>query len=140
MLPAAHGRSAFAPPAHEATAAHYLRHLGEACAAARAIDLVKPLALTGDVASLMNAPPEVAHALAVLTAPIEILFAQKDLNVLGAEPPVPEDGRPGPAMARALAELQRRFGQPTTGRLDAGTAAAIRYAAGCIYSQDRAGV
>lgn len=121
-----------------ATAAHYLQHLNEAAAASRAIDLVKPAALAADVAALMAAPPEVAHAVAVLTAPLEVLFAQKDLNVLGAEPPVPEDGRMGAATRRAVAELQQRFGQEPTGRISAETAAAIRYAAGCIYSQDRA--
>jgi hypothetical protein len=139
MAPA---RPAFAPPARAGrlTAAHYLRHLGEACTAARAIDILKPAALAGDVASLMNSPDEVVRALVTLTAPIEVLFAQKDLNILGAEPPVPEDGRMGPETARAIAELQRHFGQPVTGKLDSGAAAALRYGAGCIYSQDQASV
>lgn len=125
-------------PRGRATAAHYLDHLNEAAAAARAIDLVKPAALAADLPALMAAPPEVAHALAILSSPIEVLYAQRDLNVLGAEPALPEDGRMGPETAHAIATFQQRFGQEASGRLDAQTAAAIRYAVGCIYSQDRA--
>lgn len=120
------------------TAAHYLDHLNEAAAASRAIDLVKPAALAADLPALMAAPPEVAHALTILSAPIEVLYAQRDLNVLGAEPALPEDGRMSPETMRAIAALQQRFGQQPSGRLDAQTAAAIRYAVGCIYSQDKA--
>jgi hypothetical protein len=126
------------PRGLRATAAHYLDHLNEAAAAARALDLVKPAALAADLPALMAAPPEVAHAIAVLSAPIEVLYAQRDLNVLGAEPALPEDGRMGSETAHAIAAFQQRFGQEASGRLDAQTAAAIRYAVGCIYSQDKA--
>lgn len=120
------------------TAADYLKHLNEAAAAARAVDLVKHEALAADVASLMAAPDEVGHAVAVLGAPIEMLFVQKDLNVLGANPPVPENGTVGRDTERAIAAFQARFGQNPTGRLNSETAAALRYSVGCIYSQDRA--
>lgn len=120
------------------TASHYLQHLNEAAAIARTLDLVKDEAQRADVVALMGAPDEVAHALAAACAPMDVLFAQKDLNVLGAEPAIAEDGRMGATTREALVELQNRFGQSPTGRLDAQTAAAIRYAVGCIYSQDRA--
>jgi len=120
------------------TAANYLAHLNEAAAVARVLDAVKPAAAIADVAQLMESPPEVAEAFAALTAPIEVLFAQRDMNILGAEPPIPEDGCLGPETRRAIAHLQDRFGQEPSGRLDAQTAAAIRYSVGCIYSQDRA--
>ena len=126
------------PRGSRTTSAHYLVHLNEAAAAARAVDLIKPAALAADLASLMAAPPEVAHGLVVLTAPIEVLFAQKDLNVLGAEPALTEDGRMSSETQHAIAAFQKRFGQEPSGRLDAQTAAAIRYAVGCIYSQDKA--
>lgn len=121
------------------TAADYLRHLDEASLAARLLDTVKSVAIIADIASLMQAPPEVAEAIAVLTSPIEVLFAQRDMNILGAEPPVPEDGHMGPETRKAIANLQERFGQEPSGRLDAQAAAALRYATGCIYSQDKAG-
>jgi hypothetical protein len=120
------------------TAADYLRHLNEACWASRVLDEVKPMALAADVAALMQSPPEVAEALHVLCQPIDASFLQKDLNVLGAEPPLPEDGRPGRAMTDAIKALQARFHIQPTGEVDAHTVAAIRYAVGCIYSQDRA--
>ena len=120
------------------TAADYLRHLNEAAAAAAAVDSVKLAASRADMNALLQAPEEVGHAVVVLRAPLEILFLQKDLNVLGVEPPLPEDGKLGPDTRDAVAALQARFGQIQTGRPDPDTAAAIRYAVGCIYSQDRA--
>lgn len=119
-------------------AASYLRHLHDACAAARALDTVKPLAVNADVHGLMNAPDYVASALAALGAPMSTLLAQKNLNVLGASPPLSEDGKLGPKTRAAIAALQAKFGQPVTGQLDSGTAVAIRYGVGCIFSQDRA--
>jgi hypothetical protein len=120
------------------TTADYLQHLHEATAAAQILDSIKSFAQNADVATLMQAPPEVVEALHVLSAPLEVLFAQKDLNVLGAEPPLAEDGVPSRATREAIKAIQSRFGQPPTGRMDGGTAAAIRYAVGCINSQDRA--
>jgi Putative peptidoglycan binding domain len=120
------------------TTADYLQHLHEATVAAQILDLVKPQALGADVARLMQAPPEVVQAFHVLSAPLGVLFAQKDLNVLGATPPLREDGVPSAETRGALRALQARFGQPETGIMDSGTAAAIRYAVGCINAQDRA--
>jgi hypothetical protein len=119
------------------TAADYLRHLNEACWASRMLDEVKPAALAADVTTLMQSPPETAQALQILCQPIDATFLQKDLNVLGAEPPLPEDGRPGRATTEAVKALQGRFGMHPTGEVDAQTVAAVRYAVGCIYSQDK---
>jgi hypothetical protein len=119
------------------TAADYLSHLNEATLAARTLDTVKPLAQSGDVQSLMQAPPEVAQALAALESPMSVLFVQKDLNVLGASPPIAESGSMDRATLEGIKGLQARFGQPSSGRLDASARVAIRYAVGCIHAQDR---
>ncbi len=120
------------------TTADYLQHLHEATVAAQILDLVKPQALAADIVSLMRAPPEVVEAFHVLGAPLDVLFTQKDLNVLGATPPLREDGILNAQTRQAIKAIQGRFGQNPTGMMDSGTAAAIRYAVGCINSQDRA--
>jgi len=102
--------------------------------AARVLDTAKPYALAGDIQTLI-ALPDVGSALAVLAAPIDVLFAQKDLNVLGASPSLAEDGIMGSETQAAIASIQTRFGQNATGVLDDGTAVAIRYAVGCINAQ-----
>ena len=125
-------------PVRSLTSADYLRHLNEACAGARILDRVKPLALRGDVAALMQTPSEVAHALALMSQPIPTLFVQKDLNVLGAEPSLPEDGVAGRATIEAVRNFQTRFKLGASWPVGPETAVAIRYAVGCIYSQDKA--
>jgi hypothetical protein len=120
------------------TTADYLQHLHEASVAAQILDLVKSPALAADIVTLMQAPSEVVEAFHVLGAPLDVLFAQKDLNVLGATPPLREDGVPSAETRQALKAFQARFGQSPTGEMDSGTAASIRYAVGCINSQDRA--
>lgn len=112
----------------------YLRHLHEATMASRVLDLAKPYALAGDIQALM-ALPDVGAALVTLSSPLDVLFAQKDLNVLGASPPLVEDGMMGPETQSAIASIQSRFGQNVTGKLDDGTSVAIRYAVGCINAQ-----
>ena len=131
-------RPAASSPARPHTASDYLRHLNECCWAARVLDGVKPYALLADVPTLMSAPDEVSHAIAVLCQPMETLFLQRDLNVLGSEPPVPEDGRMGRETEEALRALQGALGQHPSGALDQTSAAAVRYAVGCVYSQDKA--
>lgn len=88
----------------------------------------------------MTSSPDVATALQILSAPMSVMFAQKDLNVLGASPSLPENGVMTSATSAAIGGIQARFGQPVTGALDAATAVAIRYAVGCIHAQDRAGI
>lgn len=124
-------------PRPSSTAADYLRHLHEATAAARVLDTVKPQALQADITSLMRASDDVSRALAILSAPIAILDAQKDLNVLGASPPLAENGVMTSSTVEAIKGIQAHFNQPVTGRIDASTAVAIRYGVGCIHSQDR---
>jgi hypothetical protein len=136
------------PPARErlllprrpapATTADYLQHLHEATVAAQILDTYKPQALAADIVSLMQAPAEVVQAFRVLSAPLDVLSAQKDLNVLGAQPPLAEDGVPGPETRAAVRSLQARFGEPATGRMDGRTALLVRYSIGCINAQDRA--
>jgi hypothetical protein len=117
------------------TASDYLRHLHEATMAARVLDMIKPAALAGDVRSITSAPDEVAAALNVLSAPLPVMFAQKDLNVIGAMPPLPEDGVLGTETAEAIKSIQSRFGEAATGALDEATAVVIRYSVGCINAQ-----
>ncbi len=122
------------------TAADYLHHLYQATMAARILDTMKPYAMSGDVNALMQSPPEVAQALAVLASPLDVSFAQKDLNVLGASPSLVENGVMDTSTAEAIKAIQTRFGQPVTGTIDPATAVAIRYSVGCINAQDRAAV
>jgi len=143
-MPWEHGPAHFAPLAPlppprrgPPNMADYIRHLNEACWASRVLDMVKAAAMAADVAALMQAPPEVAQAVRLLCQPIEALFLQRDLNVLGAEPPLPEDGKLDKRTAEAVKALQGRFGIRPTGEVDAETVAAVRYAVGCIYSQDK---
>lgn len=119
------------------TAADYLRHLNEACWVSRALDNVKSEALAADIAGLMQSPPEVARALSLLCQPIEASFLQKDLNVLGSNPPLLENGKFDRATSDAVRAFQGQFKISQTGEVDAATVAALRYAVGCIYSQDK---
>ena len=90
------------------TTADYLQHLHEATVAAQILDLVKPQALAADIATLMQAPPEVVEAFHVLSAPLDVIFAQKDLNVLGARPPLREDGVPSRTRHARLSKQFKR--------------------------------
>lgn len=135
--PIARPRAQAPRPAPVHTAADYLRHLNEACWVSRVLDSVKDVALTADVASLMESPPEVSQALQVLCRPIESSFLQKDLNVLGSNPPLEENGKLDRATVQAIKAFQGKFNLPQTGEVDAATVAALRYAVGCIYSQDK---
>jgi peptidoglycan hydrolase-like protein with peptidoglycan-binding domain len=123
-------------------AAQYLQHLRGCARAAQLIDTVKEAALAGDVNVLMQAPEEVAVAMRALAGAYTgdaVLTLQKDLNVLGAFPSLPEDGVLGENTYAAIKGLQRRFRLQASGDLNGETAFAIRYAVGCIYSQDFAG-
>lgn len=48
----------------------------------------------------------------------EVQVLQRDLNALGAEPRLVEDGHYGPATAAAVAEQQRRWGYIAHGVAD----------------------
>jgi peptidoglycan hydrolase-like protein with peptidoglycan-binding domain len=75
----------------------------------------------------------------MMSQPIPTLFVQKDLNVLGAEPSLPEDGVASRATIEAVKNFQTRFKLRASWPAGPETAVAIRYAVGCIYSQDKAG-
>jgi peptidoglycan hydrolase-like protein with peptidoglycan-binding domain len=51
------------------------------------------------------------------------VFLQRVLNLLGQ--PLAQDGQLGPATRTAIASVQRSFGLPATGKLDAATARSI---------------
>ena len=51
------------------------------------------------------------------------VFLQRVLNLLGH--PLAQDGQLGPATRDAIANVQRTFGLPPTGKLDAATARSI---------------
>ena len=132
-------RDLFDGPVQESfTTADYLHHLHEATAAARILDTVKPLALQANVTALMHAPSEVLAAIKALGAPMDTIFVQKDLNVLGASPPLTESGTVDKQTTAAVQGFQHQFNLEPTGYVDWETAIALRYSVGCIYSQDRA--
>jgi hypothetical protein len=127
------------PPAPPPTssAAAFIEHLREASAAAAALNIVRPAAINADMASLMRAPPEAVHALEVLAQPIDMLTVQRDLNLLGATPPLPETGSVDKRTLEAVKAFQTRFRQVPTGSVDQATAIALRYAVGVVNFQNQ---
>lgn len=109
-----------------ASQAGYLDHLTNA---AKAMQTIDEGAQT----------PEEAHAVdqawADLSRPIDVLTAQKDLNVLGAEPPLVEDGVQGPKTTDAIDSFQGQMGLPVTGVMDVATSNALRRAVVAVTTQ-----
>lgn len=70
-----------------------------------------------------------------LGAPIDVLTAQKDLNVLGAKPSVVEDGILGPKTRDALVSFQEQMDIPQSGVLDSETNRALRRAVVAVTMQ-----
>lgn len=126
--------SAASPIGNTAT---YMDHLREASAAAAALNLVRPAALNADVASLMRAPAEAVQALHVLAQPIDTLTVQRDLNLLGATPPLAESGQLDARTTEAVRAFQERFRQVPTGVVDDSTAIALRYSVGVVNFQNQ---
>jgi lysozyme family protein/peptidoglycan hydrolase-like protein with peptidoglycan-binding domain len=56
----------------------------------------------------------------------DVLWLQKSLNDLGADPRLTEDGKNGPRTMAAVSKFQRENGLPDTGLADAATIAAIQ--------------
>lgn len=119
------------------TATDYLMHLQQACLAAATINTVRSAAMVADVTSLMRAPADVVRAFHALAAPIDMLTAQRDLNLLGAQPALPEDGAASALTHQAIKAFQAQFGQPATGVLDAPSCFALRYSAGVVHGQNQ---
>lgn len=68
------------------------------------------------------------QAAANLSAPIDTLTMQRDLNVLGLDPPLKEDGVMGTNTKKALADFQTKMLLPSTGVPDPATFSALRRA------------
>jgi len=121
------------------TVAEYLAHLHECMMAAAALNTVRPAAINADMNALTNAPEEAVHALAILSRPMDTLTVQRDLNVLGANPPLPETGVRDAQTIEAIRGLQESFKQQPTGVVDPATAVAIRYSVGVVHGQNQSG-
>lgn len=65
-----------------------------------------------------------------LEAPIDTLTLQRDLNLLGATPPLVEDGIMGPKTIAAIKDFQTANDLPATGILDKNTNYVVRYSVG----------
>ncbi len=126
-----------APPPMSPSTAAYVQHLAEASAAASALNMIRPAAIEADMGALMHAPPEAVHALMVLAQPIDMLTVQRDLNLLGASPPLPETGVMDARTDEAVRAFQERFKQHPTGTVDEGTAIALRYSVGVVHFQNQ---
>lgn len=117
--------------------ADYLKHVRDAARCSAALDyFAQGPALAGDVQTLMGAPGELEKTLAALSAPMDVITIQRDLNVLGCSPPLHESGEPDAPTTQAIKALQARFGQVPTGEVDSDTCVAIRYSVGNLYGQD----
>jgi len=119
------------------TAAKYLKHLARAAHAAALLEAIKPAALAGDAETLMTTPG-LFEAMHDLATPFDVLTLQRDLNVLGAAPPLRESGVMDQQTKLAVAALQKRFGQHPDGDVDSDLRFAIAYSVGLIYGQDLA--
>ncbi len=110
------------PTLNDSPAAHagnYVQHLKNA---AQSVAVIENGAETHDESVAVN------EAYANLSLPIDTLTAQKDLNVLGANPPLVEDGVMGPKTHDAIDSFQREMLLPTSGVMDAPTSNALRRA------------
>lgn len=110
------------PTLNDSPAAHagnYVQHLQNAAAA---VAVIEAGAETHEESEKVN------EAYANLSLPIDVLTAQKDLNVLGAQPPLVEDGVMGPKTHDAIDSFQKAMLLPTTGIMDAQTSNALRRA------------
>jgi hypothetical protein len=122
---------------HDLTAASYLKHLGRAARAAAVLEQWKSAALAGDVEALMSAPG-LFEAMHDLAEPFDVLTLQRDLNVLGAMPPLSENGILDKRTKFAVASLQKKFGMHADGDVNSDLRFALAYSVGRIYAQDLA--
>ena len=111
------------PTLNDSPAAHagnYVQHLKNAAAA---VAVIENGAETTEESAAVN------QAYADLSLPLDVLTAQKDLNVLGANPPLVEDGVMGPKTHDAIDSFQRAMLiDPPTGVMDGPTSNALRRA------------
>jgi len=112
------------PSAH---AGNYLTHLQNA---AQNVMTIQGGAETPEQSAQVN------QAFEDLSRPMDVLTAQKDLNVLGASPPLVEDGVMGPKTHDAIDSFQRAMLiDPPTGVMDAQTSNALRRAVVAVTLQ-----
>lgn len=104
------------PSAH---AGNYLQHLANAA---------QDVMIVNGGADTPEQSQDVNQAWANLSLPLDILTAQKDLNVLGAQPPLVEDGVMGPKTRDAVDSFQRAMSIAPSGVLDSETSNALRRA------------
>lgn len=111
------------PTLNDSPAAHagnYVTHLKNA---AQAVATIENGAETHEESEAVN------EAYNNLSIPMDVLTAQKDLNVLGAQPPLVEDGVMGPKTHDAIDSFQRAMLiDPLTGVMDGPTSNALRRA------------
>ena len=121
--PAAWNIRTGAPTLNDSPAAHagnYVQHLQNISAAMATIE---------GGAETTEESEKVNQAFADLSIPMDVLTAQKDLNVLGASPPLVEDGVMGPKTHDAIDSFQKAMLiSPQTGVMDAQTSNALRRA------------
>lgn len=127
---------AAAPPASTYA---YMHHLDDCAEAAAMINVIRPAAINADVSSLLHAPDEAVHALALLSQPMDVLTAQRDLNVLGAKPEIQETGQLDASTREALRAFQAEMRQTESGMLDPATTIALRYSVGVVHYQNQMG-
>ncbi len=104
------------PSAH---AGNYLQHLSNAAEKVMKIQ---------QGAETEQESIEVNQAYADLSAPMDVLTVQKDLNVLGASPPLTEDGVYGTKTKDAIDSFQAAMGLARSGQMDSQTNNALRRA------------
>lgn len=119
------------------TAASYLKHLGKVARAAAVLEQSKRAALAGDADALMSMPG-LFEAMHDLAEPFDVLTLQRDLNVLGAVPPLNENGILDGPTKLAVASFQKRFGLHADGDVNSDLRFALTYSVGRIYAQDLA--
>lgn len=77
---------------------------------------------------------DVLQARADMSLPMDVLTVQKDLNVLGAHPPLLEDGIYGPKTKDAIDSFQGAMLLDRTGEMNSDTNFALRHAVVAVTS------
>jgi murein L,D-transpeptidase YcbB/YkuD len=114
-----------------ANTANYIQHVQNAIDATQAMQ--DPYGTAGQFGP--SSAATVLDATAALSDPIDTLTAQKDLNFLGADPALVEDGIMGPKTLDAIKSFQIHANLPPTGTIDPATATALRVAVATVASQ-----
>lgn len=114
-----------AAPSPSSNTANYMQHVTNA--QYNLDTLQNPSASPGGLANVQDAT-------AAMTDPIDTLTAQKDLNLLGADPALAEDGIMGPKTIDGIKSFQSHVGLPATGSIDPSTALYLRSAVATVVN------